>query len=228
MISVSFGYSTKGVSCWGNACKNSYLTISTLTPVVVAKVLDCNIEVREFGHQSYYYVHVRVNTLGNDINPLIHTPQKFLLFFFKDCYDVPLNNVSFVGLVYNCWVLTNNENMYMYKCNRIFLFVECDACLELESIRRERERERERESLRTRRSRQESELLVRIDFRLNSRTYIVLKFSRDPNAMLVYHWSQLVFHWPWSTPMQCFFLFSLVISYTYAFLVSGNHLTDFI
>ena len=38
---------------------------------VVANVLDCDIILSEFEHQSHNYVHFRTNTLGKGINPLI-------------------------------------------------------------------------------------------------------------------------------------------------------------
>ena len=38
---------------------------------VMVKALDCGIVVREFVLQSRYYVHIRANTLGKDMNPLI-------------------------------------------------------------------------------------------------------------------------------------------------------------
>ena len=34
------------------------------------KALDYGIVVREFEHESRYYVHFRTNTLGKDMNPL--------------------------------------------------------------------------------------------------------------------------------------------------------------
>ena len=45
-----------------------------LTRDVVADVLDCNIEVKEFEIQSRYYVHFWTNTLVNGINSLVCLP----------------------------------------------------------------------------------------------------------------------------------------------------------
>ena len=39
--------------------------------VVMVKVMDCGIVVREFELQSLYYVHFRANNLGKGMNPLI-------------------------------------------------------------------------------------------------------------------------------------------------------------
>ena len=39
------------------------------TAGVMAKVLDCSLEVSEFELQSRYYVHFRINTLGKGIEP---------------------------------------------------------------------------------------------------------------------------------------------------------------
>ena len=36
----------------------------------VASMLDCDIGVREFKHQLYYYVHIHTNTFGKDMNSL--------------------------------------------------------------------------------------------------------------------------------------------------------------
>ena len=38
---------------------------------VMVKAVNCGIVVREFVHQSHYYVHFRANTLGKGMNPLI-------------------------------------------------------------------------------------------------------------------------------------------------------------
>ena len=38
---------------------------------IMAKELDCHLEVSEFKLQSYNYVYVQVNTLGKSINSLI-------------------------------------------------------------------------------------------------------------------------------------------------------------
>ena len=38
---------------------------------VMVKAMDCGIVVREFELQSRYYVHIRANTLGKCMNPLI-------------------------------------------------------------------------------------------------------------------------------------------------------------
>ena len=38
---------------------------------VMVKAIDCGIVVREFVLQSRYYVHIRANTLGKGMNPLI-------------------------------------------------------------------------------------------------------------------------------------------------------------
>ncbi len=38
---------------------------------VMVKAMDCGIVVSEFELQSCYYVHFRINTLGNGMNPLI-------------------------------------------------------------------------------------------------------------------------------------------------------------
>ena len=38
---------------------------------VMVKALDCGIVVSEFVLQSRYYVHIRANTLGKGMNPLI-------------------------------------------------------------------------------------------------------------------------------------------------------------
>ena len=35
---------------------------------VMVIVLGCNIVVRKFEFQSFYYVHFRINTLGKDMN----------------------------------------------------------------------------------------------------------------------------------------------------------------
>ena len=40
------------------------------TRVVVAKMFDCDIVVREFELQSHYHLHFRDNILGKGINPL--------------------------------------------------------------------------------------------------------------------------------------------------------------
>ena len=39
---------------------------------VMVKAMDCEIVVSEFVLQSRYYVHLRANTLGKGMNPLIH------------------------------------------------------------------------------------------------------------------------------------------------------------
>ena len=39
---------------------------------VMVKALDCEIVVREFEILSRYYVHIRRNTFGKSMNPLIH------------------------------------------------------------------------------------------------------------------------------------------------------------
>ena len=41
---------------------------------VMVKAMNCGIVVREFVHQSRYYVHFRANTLGKGMNPLILPP----------------------------------------------------------------------------------------------------------------------------------------------------------
>ena len=38
---------------------------------VMVKAMDCRIVVREFVLQSLYYIHIRANTLGKGMNPLI-------------------------------------------------------------------------------------------------------------------------------------------------------------
>ena len=38
---------------------------------VMVKAMDCGIVVREFVLQSRYYIHIRANTLGKGMNPLI-------------------------------------------------------------------------------------------------------------------------------------------------------------
>ena len=38
---------------------------------IMIKELDCGIVVSEFILQSHYYVHIRANTLGKGMNPLI-------------------------------------------------------------------------------------------------------------------------------------------------------------
>ena len=38
---------------------------------VMVKAMDCRIVVSEFEFQSRYYVHIRANTLGKGMNPLI-------------------------------------------------------------------------------------------------------------------------------------------------------------
>ena len=38
---------------------------------VMVKAMDCGIVIREFVHQSCYYVQFRANTLGKGMNPLI-------------------------------------------------------------------------------------------------------------------------------------------------------------
>ena len=38
---------------------------------VMVKAMDCGIVVSEFVFQSRYYVHLRANTLGKGMNPLI-------------------------------------------------------------------------------------------------------------------------------------------------------------
>ena len=41
---------------------------------VMVKAMNCGIVVREFVLQSRYYVHIRANTLGKGMNPLILPP----------------------------------------------------------------------------------------------------------------------------------------------------------
>ena len=38
---------------------------------LIKKALDCGIVVSEFVLQSRYYIHIRANTLGKGMNPLI-------------------------------------------------------------------------------------------------------------------------------------------------------------
>ena len=57
---------------------------------VVAKVLDCNIVASEFELQSSYYVHLRTNTLGKDMNLLILLAMGILLSLFKDSFGIRL------------------------------------------------------------------------------------------------------------------------------------------
>ena len=38
---------------------------------IMAKVLDCSLEISEFKLQLCYYIHFLTNTLGKGINPLI-------------------------------------------------------------------------------------------------------------------------------------------------------------
>ena len=109
--------------------------------------------------------------------------------------------------------MINNEEhiyiyiyIYIYKYKLILLFVNSDACVEQKS--------NQRESLHTLRSHQESELPLETDFSPNSRSYIVLRLTRDLQVMLVFHWSRL-------TPMHWLFFigcFSLVMAYTHALL----------
>ena len=40
-------------------------------PGVMVKAMDCGIVVNEFVLQSRYYVHLRANTIGKGMNPLI-------------------------------------------------------------------------------------------------------------------------------------------------------------
>ena len=44
---------------------------------VMAKVLDCSLEISEFELQSIYYVPFRTNTLGKNIK-LLYTPNSVL------------------------------------------------------------------------------------------------------------------------------------------------------
>ena len=48
-------------SCWGGECPRG----------VMVKAMDCGIVVRKFVLQSHYYVHIRANTFGKGMNPLI-------------------------------------------------------------------------------------------------------------------------------------------------------------
>ena len=49
-----------------------YLHVKIVCPRgVMVKAMDCGIVVREFVLQSRYYVHLRTNTLGKDMNSLI-------------------------------------------------------------------------------------------------------------------------------------------------------------
>ena len=116
------------------------------------------------------------------------------------------------------------RNMYIWKYNLILLFVDGDAYVGLEINRGE--------SSCTRRSRRESELPAGTDFSQKPRPNIVLKFLRNPHAMLI-------FHWPGFSPMQSFLFIGhglhqrnacslLVTDHTYAFLVSGNQYVEFI
>ena len=41
---------------------------------IMAKMLDCGLEVREFELQPSYYIHFRTNTLRKRWNPLIYPP----------------------------------------------------------------------------------------------------------------------------------------------------------
>ena len=43
--------------------------------IVVPNVQGCDIGVTEFELQSFYYVHIRTNTLGKGMNPLV-SPAK--------------------------------------------------------------------------------------------------------------------------------------------------------
>ena len=58
----------------------------------MAKVLDCGLEVNEFELQSHFYVHVRINTLGKGMNPLIPVPVMgsiiSLQFFYMDGFGI--------------------------------------------------------------------------------------------------------------------------------------------
>ena len=47
------------------------LAIKIQGGVLVVKVIDCGIVVREFVLKSRYYVHFQANTLGKGMNPLI-------------------------------------------------------------------------------------------------------------------------------------------------------------
>ena len=59
-------------------------TYSTCPRGVMGKALGCGIVVSEFVLQSRYYVHLRANTPGKDMNPVIFPAMGYivpLLFF---------------------------------------------------------------------------------------------------------------------------------------------------
>ena len=138
-----------------------------------------------------------------------------------------LVSCNHASVVYNYWILTNNEEhtyIYIYKYNHIFLFFDADTCVEQESS--------ERESSITQRC-QNSQW--KLNFSQNSRPYIVLKHPCDPHDYA-------------SSPIQCLFIicyglqqcntFSpLVMTYTFFnasgimstyFCFFGCHSVDFI
>ena len=51
--------------------RKEYLKPYNKTVGLIANVLNCDVVVSEFELQSRYYVHIRINTLGKSINPLI-------------------------------------------------------------------------------------------------------------------------------------------------------------
>ena len=58
---------------------------------VMGKAVNCRIVVSEFEFQSRYYVHVRANTLGKGMNPLILPVMGKiapLLFFEKEEFGI--------------------------------------------------------------------------------------------------------------------------------------------
>ena len=55
---------------------------------VMAKMQNCNITVSRFELQQRYYVHFRINSLGEDMNPLITPVMRLLLSFYKDGFGI--------------------------------------------------------------------------------------------------------------------------------------------
>ena len=51
-----------------------YKSVGKSTHVVMAKVLDCDLEVSKFEFQLHYYIHFWANALGKCMNPLIFPP----------------------------------------------------------------------------------------------------------------------------------------------------------
>ena len=65
--------------------------MSTVKIGVMVKAMDCRIVAREFEFQSHYYVHLRTNTLGKGMNPLILPAMGetvSLLFFWNNNFGI--------------------------------------------------------------------------------------------------------------------------------------------